>query len=307
MISIIVPIYNAEKYLHRCIDSILEQTFSDFELLLIDDGSIDQSGLICDEYALKDKRVRVVHKENGGEMAARAAGVRISSGKYLYFVDADDKIMPDTLISMFSYMKEDVDIVAFENQYDGNFSMVDYAEFLLSFRLWAVWGKLYRRYLFDDYVLDVPSSFKVGEDFLTNLRILKNMKGSVICKPQYKYLYNRQNPESVQRKHRNSYAYERSMILEVNKTLTSLPSYSDIEHAHFKWSLAYLGGMIGLRYNIDFTEPWIKNLQIKSRNFSLSLKDRIVLSAIDVAVCRWLLIVEKVLKSLFRKFLNIFK
>lgn len=121
MISIIVPIYNAEKYLHRCIDSILEQTFSDFELLLIDDGSTDQSGVICNKYALKDKRVRVVHQENGGEMAARAAGVRISSGKYLYFVDADDEIMPDTLTSMFSYMKEDVDIVAFENQYDGNF------------------------------------------------------------------------------------------------------------------------------------------------------------------------------------------
>ncbi len=307
MISIIVPIYNAEKYLHRCIDSILEQTFSDFELLLIDDGSTDQSGVICNKYALKDKRVRVVHQENGGEMAARAAGVRISSGKYLYFVDADDEIMPDTLTSMFSYMKEDVDIVAFENQYDGNFSIVDYAEILLSFRLWAVWGKLYRRYLFDDYVLDVPSSFKVGEDFLTNLRILKNMKGYVICKPQYKYLYNRQNPESVQRKHINSYAYERSMILEVNKTLTSLPSYSAIEYAHFKWLLAYLGGMIGLRYHIDFTEPWIKDIQIKSRNFSLSLKDRIVLSAIDIAVCRWFLIVEKVLKYLFRKFLNIFK
>lgn len=307
LISIIVPVYNAERYIGKCIESILSQTFHNIECLLIDDGSKDSSGAICNEYALKDKRVRVVHQENGGEMVARAAGVRISSGKYLYFVDADDKIMPDTLTSMFSYMKDNVDIVAFENQYDGNFYIVDYAEILLSFRLWAVWGKLYRRYLFDDYVLDVPSSFKVGEDFLANLRILKNMKGSVICKPQYKYLYNRQNPESVQRKHRNSYAYERSMILEVNKTLMSLPSYSAIEHTHFKWSLAYLGGMIGLRYNIDFTEPWIKDLQIKSRNFSLSLKDKIILSAIDVAMCRWLLIVEKVLKSLFRKFLNIFK
>lgn len=296
LISIIVPVYNAERYIGKCIESILSQTFHNIECLLIDDGSKDSSGAICNEYALKDKRVRVVHQENGGEMVARAAGVRISSGKYLYFVDADDKIMPDTLTSMFSYMKDNVDIVAFENQYDGNFYIVDYAEILLSFRLWAVWGKLYRRYLFDDYVLDVPSSFKVGEDFLANLRILKNMKGSVICKPQYKYLYNRQNPESVQRKHRNSYAYERSMILEVNKTLMSLPSYSAIEHAHFKWSLAYLGGMIGLRYNIDFTEPWIKDLQIKSRNFSLSLKDKIILSAIDVAMCRWLLIVEKVFK-----------
>ena len=173
LISIIVPVYNAERYIGKCIESILSQTFHNIECLLIDDGSKDSSGAICNEYALKDKRVRVVHQENGGEMVARAAGVRISSGKYLYFVDADDKIMPDTLTSMFSYMKDNVDIVAFENQYDGNFYIVDYAEILLSFRLWAVWGKLYRRYLFDDYVLDVPSSFKVGEDFLANLRILK--------------------------------------------------------------------------------------------------------------------------------------
>lgn len=301
LISIIVPVYNAERYIGKCIESILSQTFHNIECLLIDDSSKDASGTICDEYALKDKRVRVVHQKNGGEMAARAAGVRISNGKYLYFVDADDKIMPDTLTSMFSYMKENVDIVAYESQCDGNFSMVDYAEFLLSFRLLAIWGKLYRRYLFDDYVLDVPSSFKVGEDFLTNLRMLKNVKGVVICKPQYKYLYNRQNPESVQRKHINSYAYERSMILEVNKTLSNLSSYSAIEHAHFKWLLAYLGGMIGLGYKIDFTEKWIKEIQIKSQRFHLSLRDKIVLAAINIKVYRWLLIMEKKSKFLFRK------
>lgn len=301
LISIIVPVYNAERYIGKCIESILSQTFHNIECLLIDDGSKDASGTICDEYALKDKRVRVVHQKNGGEMAARAAGVRISNGKYLYFVDADDKIMPDTLTSMFSYMKENVDIVAYESQCDGNFSMVDYAEFLLSFRLLAIWGKLYRRYLFDDYVLDVPSYFKVGEDFLTNLRMLKNVKGVIICKPQYKYLYNRQNPESVQRKHINSYAYERSMIIEVNKTLSNLSSYSAIEHAHFKWLLAYLGGMIGLGYKIDFTEKWIKEIQIKSQRFHLSLRDKIVLAAINIKVYRWLLIMEKKSKFLFRK------
>lgn len=301
LISIIVPVYNAERYIGKCIESILSQTFHNIECLLIDDGSKDSSGAICDKYALKDKRVRVVHQKNGGEMAARAAGVRISSGEYLYFVDADDKIMPDTLTSMFSYMKENVDIVAFESQYDGNFSMINYAEFLLSFRLLAVWGKLYRRYLFDDYVLGVPSSFKVGEDFLTNLRILKNMKGSVICKSQYKYLYNRQNQESVQRKHINSYAYERSMILEVNKILSNLSSYSAIEHAHFKWLLAYFGGMIGLGYKIDFTEKWIKEIQIKSQRFHLSLRDKIVLASINIKVYRWLLIMEKKSKFLFRK------
>ena len=304
MISIIVPVYNAERYIGECIESILLQTFSDIECLLVDDGSKDSSGVICDEYALKDERVKVVHQKNSGVVSARATGVRMSTGRFLYFVDADDKIMPDTLTSMFSYMQEDVDIVAFENQYDGKFTMVNYAELLLSFRLLAVWGKLYRRRLFDDYVLGVSSYFKVGEDFLTNIRVLKNIKGSVICKPQYNYLYNRQNPESVQRKHRNSYAYEKSMILEVNKVLTSLPEYSAIEQAHFKWLMAYLGGMIGLRYQIDFTEDWVKGIQRKSRKFPLSLRDKLVLAAINIKVCRWLLIWEKSSRFIVRSILS---
>ena len=89
-ISVIVPVYNVEKYLHKCIDSILVQTFTDFELLLIDDGSTDKSGDICDEYAVKDARVRVFHTENRGVSAARNHGLREASGDWICFVDSDD-------------------------------------------------------------------------------------------------------------------------------------------------------------------------------------------------------------------------
>ena len=89
-ISVIVPVYNAEKYLHRCIDSILSQTFTDFELLLINDGSKDSSGAICDEYAAKDNRVRVFHKENGGASSARNLGLDNAKGEWIAFVDSDD-------------------------------------------------------------------------------------------------------------------------------------------------------------------------------------------------------------------------
>lgn len=89
-ISVIVPIYNAEKYLHRCIDSILNQTFTDFEVLLINDGSTDSSGSICDEYAKKDSRVRVFHKENGGVSLARNIGIDKALGLWTLFVDSDD-------------------------------------------------------------------------------------------------------------------------------------------------------------------------------------------------------------------------
>lgn len=91
-ISVIVPVYNAGKALRRCIDSILEQTFTDFELLLIDDGSTDGSGCICDEYAAQDTRVRVFHKENGGVSSARNLGLDNACGEWVTFVDADDKI-----------------------------------------------------------------------------------------------------------------------------------------------------------------------------------------------------------------------
>ena len=88
-VSVIVPVYKAEKYLHRCVDSILAQTFIDFELLLVDDGSPDCSGDICDQYAAADPRVRVFHKPNGGVSSARNLGIEKANGEWLMFVDAD--------------------------------------------------------------------------------------------------------------------------------------------------------------------------------------------------------------------------
>lgn len=101
-ISIIVPVYNVEKYLPKCIDSILNQTFSNFELILIDDGSTDSSGEICDKYALIDDRIIVIHKENGGQCSARNIGLDISSGKYIGFVDSDDFIRNDMYEELYS-------------------------------------------------------------------------------------------------------------------------------------------------------------------------------------------------------------
>lgn len=92
LVSIIVPIYNIEEYLPRCIESIRNQSYSNLELILVDDGSTDGSGLICDKYAKEDKRIRVIHKENGGSSSARNAGIRQAKGEYLGFVDSDDYI-----------------------------------------------------------------------------------------------------------------------------------------------------------------------------------------------------------------------
>lgn len=105
-ISVIVPVYNCEKYIRKCIESILDQTFKDLELLLIDDGSVDESGKICDEFKLKDKRVKVIHEKNSGVSIARNVGINIAKGKYIGFVDGDDYLAPDMYESLYKNLQE---------------------------------------------------------------------------------------------------------------------------------------------------------------------------------------------------------
>ena len=113
IISIIVPVYNAEKYLHRCVESILAQSFTDFELLLINDGSKDNSGEICEEYAEMDSRIRVFHKKNGGASAARNYGLDKATGKYICFIDADDWVDKDYIESLLPTEGEDLVVCSF--------------------------------------------------------------------------------------------------------------------------------------------------------------------------------------------------
>lgn len=170
-ISIIVPVYNVEKYLNRCVESILNQTMQDLELILVDDGSTDGSGAKCDAYK-KDGRVRVLHKENGGLSSARNAGIDIAKGAFLGFVDSDDYIEPDMYETMYQAIQEEkadiciCDLDRFDEK--GNYSYdvsrekvkqeVVFAREALEMRLfqahggyWSVaWNKLYRRELFEE-------------------------------------------------------------------------------------------------------------------------------------------------------------
>ena len=114
LFSVIVPIYNVEKYLNRCIDSVLSQSFDDYELILVDDGSPDGCPAICDAYAQKDARIKVIHKENGGLVSARQAGIREAVGEYVFHLDGDDAICEDALESAYHIIREmHPDIVSF--------------------------------------------------------------------------------------------------------------------------------------------------------------------------------------------------
>ena len=108
-VSIIVPVYNVEKYINRCVDSVLAQTFTDFELILVDDGSSDNSGAICDTFADMDVRVKVIHKVNDGVSSARNVALDIAKGEYIVFIDSDDAVSPMYINELIQYKNYDFD------------------------------------------------------------------------------------------------------------------------------------------------------------------------------------------------------
>ena len=229
MISIIIPVYNVEKYLRVCLDSVINQSYSDYEVILVDDGSTDSSPAICDEYCSKDNRFQVIHQENMGLASARNTGIRAAKGQYLYFIDSDDCIHPDLLKIM----------VSAAESYDANLVQVDLASVPEDFTKYneykipeldnwkdyctkydtiqslynldkdnksrgkdirltttVVWTKLYRRSTFQDFLF--PEGMRMHEDQMVAHRNIVRAGGMVyINLPMYFY---RQSNQSLIRK-----------------------------------------------------------------------------------------------------------
>lgn len=304
-ISVIVPVYNVQEYLYSCINSILVQTLSDIQIILVDDGSKDNSGKICDDYQKKDKRIKVIHQENSGVMKARAAGVYISDSDWICFVDADDIIAPDALECMYSHVANNIDIVVFESQTDIICNAQEYVQLLFKFQLLALWGKLYRRDLLNTYTLSIPPQFKVGEDFICQLRILCMVKRGIRLCTEKKYIYNTNNPNSVQKSHKTSYEYEMAVLNEVADIMERMQlNEEQAKIAYLKWRIIYLGGMTGLRYPVDYKCKWVTQLEKECNNYSLSFKERLTINAIHIPFFRIFLIMEKCLKHEARKLIN---
>lgn len=206
LISVIVPIYNVEQYLPKCVDSILCQTYRNLEVILVDDGSPDRAGEICDAYAEQDSRVRVIHKRNGGLSSARNAGIDIARGDYLSFVDSDDWIEPDTYEAMLAAMERWQVSLVCAGRYDvdgtsGSRSvglcpekdeLVTGTELVRRIFRWdhldsAAWDKLYSRELFREIRYPVG---RIVEDVPTTYRVaLKAGKAALLSKPIYNYLH----------------------------------------------------------------------------------------------------------------------
>lgn len=201
-ISIIVPIYNVESYISKCIESIINQTYENIEIILVDDGSKDTSGHICDKYAEKDNRIKVIHKENGGLSSARNAGLDICSGKYIGFIDGDDWIahnMYELLISMIKEFNCDIAICGYRETIESKecFTLRKLKNvYLDNNSLWeeifgklnnAAWNKLYKKDLIGN--LRFPLNIIHGEDLIFNLLYLRKCKNGAINRTEcYNYL-----------------------------------------------------------------------------------------------------------------------
>ncbi len=189
LFSVIVPIYNVEKYIRRCIDSVLAQSYEDFELILVDDGSLDNCPEICDSYAAKDARIRVIHKKNGGLVSARQAGITASQGEYIFNLDGDDAITSDALQAAYEIIRDtDADIVSFSyKRYEGKkggatvddivksgfYGKEDIEKHVFPLLLsnksmthafYFLWGRAIRRSLIYENQLGVNTAIAVGED-----------------------------------------------------------------------------------------------------------------------------------------------
>ena len=219
LISIIVPVYNPGKYLRRCIESLINQTYSNIEVLLVDDGSSDGSDEICEEYKNSDSRISVIHQTNSGVSIARNRALDIAKGEYISFVDSDDYVTADFIESLYRAISEnvvDLSICGLEKigginiktgEYDDTYKsekiLLDYTGVIERDSLWFhsidsnliggyLWNKLFKRCILDGSKLD--SRLSIGEDMLFLVQYLLRIdKAYYIAKPMYKYQMNEQS------------------------------------------------------------------------------------------------------------------
>lgn len=191
--SVIVPVYKTEKYLDKCVTSILTQSFENLELILVDDGSPDNCPQLCDEYALRDKRVKVIHKENGGVSSARNVGIDAARGQFIWFVDSDDYIEEFALEKLYEEQnKEYADIYIFNVKNSNELFVGTIDDFLRKYYFnyivgFEPWNKLYRTSVIKNNRLYFDIQETIGEDLLFNLSYYKAVY-SVSCEVQFYYI-----------------------------------------------------------------------------------------------------------------------
>ena len=248
--SIIVPVYNTEKYLNKCINSILDQTYKNFELIIIDDGSTDRSPAICDVYAQNDERIKLVHQANCGHTKAREAGLLLATGEYVFFVDSDDWIEPDALDTINkSVVKTDADIVTFDSYFCHDDKKVKYHQLAPSgvydkkgllkfiypkmiysgrffyFGVYAsMWNKVFRRSILAPNLLNVDKKIRIGEDGVTTFATFLDAQKVCVLGKTYLYDYRDDNISIT----RSYYAEQFNNARLLTKTLRDISKAKNV-------------------------------------------------------------------------------
>ena len=297
MVSIIAPVYNTEHYLPRCIESILRQTFNQFELLLIDDGSMDKSYNILKYYESLDDRIRVFRQNHGGVTQARLLGVRNASADWISFVDSDDDLPINSLEVLYDNIQNDIDIVVSNYKEKKVITAEEFVKMTLTCQLFpSIWGRLYRKNIFD-HLSTISSLVTVGEDLLTNIMVGCNSTNKVklIVEKIYNYY---ERPGSTMRTRMVSLQYEEFFMRELCRSIgNQLEKFKDELGIQ---CLVSLERLIVCRVNVAYESKWIVNLinWKKQAHIKLPLRSWIVVTIRHNKLARYLLAIERRVRML---------
>lgn len=300
MISIIVPVYNTEKYLDRCIQSILDQTYTNWELLLIDDGSTDSSGTICDKYALQDERIFVFHKKNSGAQSSRDYGVKRSRGEWIAYIDSDDYIAKTYLSKFSQYISDKYEILVSGVTFRGEMPHSIYVKRLLNRTMRSeLWGKLFRRKCVEN-TQSIPTQICIGEDLIANLIYALRSTKNIRCFKEQLYYYT-QNPSSLTHTRTPSIEHDEMFLTTVTSIIQ--PNIFDFYSELNMLRLCVLEDLIVCKVNVSYKKPWINELLQWSKRCSIdfTVRQKIVLRFSNNFVCRYLLAGERRVAKFFEK------
>lgn len=257
-ISVIISAFNAAPFLGRAITSVFKQTFDDWKIIIVDDGSTDNTYELASRHANEEKRITVIRQPNSGLPMARHTGVMASDTEFITFLDADDTLMPDALEKMVSAMKKEVDIAVFFTKDHEDLTAEEYVNKILRRQSnWNLWGKVYRRNLFDKDTLAIPH-LNMAEDFVGNLRIMKNVKHKISFHPIRLYNYT-VNASSLTSTYKRNLEDEFRIIKLVKEAVMELPF--DASEGLWNYEIGMLGGFIAHGLPVDFNGEWVKSLE----------------------------------------------
>lgn len=306
-VSIIVPVYNAENYLHKCINSLLNQNFSDFEIILVNDGSKDASGSICDKFAHSDNRIKVIHKENGGVSSARNRGLDEASGKYIMFCDSDDFVKEEFCAPMLNLANDDEDCLIFSGitelwedksrellcpAYPEGESVIltnnEFCDLFVELNLCnqftlmnMPYNKLFSRKVIEKHNLRFDTDINYNEDFIFNLLYLDKVSSVKIYNKSV-YNYYMDAPGSLCKKYvpnmMDIYRIKEDVLKEV-----IIDKASDQKNAHIVWcTFVFNDTNRAINNTFSSSNPATKKEKtkyctklIRDKRFKLSLKSAI--------------------------------